>query len=46
MRRLRLALIVFGLEGLVIQNLIVKAAVMLMSAIPILGIAWLTSRKV
>jgi len=41
-----LALIVFGLEGLIIQNLIVKAAVMIMSAIPILGIAWLTSRKV
>jgi hypothetical protein len=41
-----LALIVFGLEGLVIQNLIFKAAVMLVSALPILGIAWLTSRKV
>jgi len=41
-----MALIVFGLEGLVIQNLIVKAVVMLLSALPILGIAWLTSRKV
>jgi hypothetical protein len=41
-----LALIVFGLEGLIIQNLIVKLAVYLVSAVPILGIAWLTSRKV
>ncbi len=41
-----LALIVFGLEGLVIQNLIVKLAAYAVSAIPILGIAWLTSRKV
>jgi len=41
-----LALIVFGLEGLVIQNLIVKMAAYLISAVPILGIAWLTSRKV
>ena len=41
-----LALIVFGLEGLIIQNLIVKLLVYLVSAVPILGIAWLTSRKV
>jgi len=41
-----LALVVFGLEGLFIQNLIVKLAVYLISAIPILGIAWMTSRKV
>jgi hypothetical protein len=41
-----LALIVFGLEGLVIQNIVVKLAVYLISAVPILGIAWLTSRKV
>jgi len=41
-----LALIVFGLEGLIIQNLIVKLAVYLVSAVPILGIAWITSRKV
>lgn len=41
-----LALIVFGLEGLVIQNLIFKLAAYLISAVPILGIAWLTSRKV
>ncbi len=41
-----LAVIVFGLEGLIIQNLILKMAVYLMSAVPILGIAWLTSRKV
>jgi hypothetical protein len=41
-----LALVVFGLEGLVIQNLIVKLLVYLVSAVPILGIAWLTSKKV
>ncbi len=41
-----LALIVFGLEGLIIQNLVVKLAVYLVSAVPILAIAWLTSRKV
>lgn len=41
-----LALIVFGLEGLIIQNLFVKLVVYLISAVPILGIAWLTSRKV
>jgi hypothetical protein len=41
-----LALIVFGLEGLVIQNLIVKLFAYLVSAVPILGIAWFTSRKV
>jgi len=41
-----LALIVFGLEGLFIQNLIAKLAVYLISAVPILAIAWLTSRKV
>ncbi len=41
-----LALMVFGLEGLFIQNLIAKLAVYLISAVPILAIAWLTSRKV
>lgn len=41
-----LALVVFGLEGLIIQNLIVKLFVYLVSAVPILGIAWITSRKV
>jgi hypothetical protein len=41
-----LAMVVFGLEGLIIQNLIVKLAAYLVSAVPILGIAWLTSRKV
>ena len=40
------AVIVFGLEGLLIQNLIIKLAAYLISAVPILGIAWLTSRKV
>ncbi len=41
-----LALAVFGVEGLVIQNLILKLAVYAVSAVPILGIAWLTSKKV
>ena len=41
-----LAVIIFGLEGLIIQNLIVKLAVYLVTAIPILGIAWFTSKKV
>ncbi len=41
-----LALVVFGLEGLFIQNLIAKLAVYLISAVPILAVAWLTSRKV
>jgi len=41
-----LALVIFGIEGLLISNLAVKALVYLISAVPILGIAWLTSRKV
>jgi hypothetical protein len=41
-----LALAVFGIEGLIIGNLVVKAAVYAASAVPILGIAWLISRKV
>jgi len=40
------ALVVFGLEGLVVTNLLAKALLYLVSAVPILGIAWLTSRKV
>lgn len=40
-----LALVVFGLEGFVIFNPLVKVLVYLVSAVPILGIAWLTSRK-
>jgi DNA-directed RNA polymerase subunit RPC12/RpoP len=41
-----LALLVFGIEGLVIQNVVFKAAAYALSAIPIMGIAWLTSRRV
>jgi hypothetical protein len=41
-----LAIIIFGLEGLLIQNLIFKLAAYAVSAVPILAIAWLTSRKV
>jgi hypothetical protein len=41
-----LAVAVFGIEGLVIQNLAVKLFAYLVSAVPILAIAWLTSKKV
>ena len=41
-----LALVVFGIEGLIISNPLLKIAVYLITAVPILGIAWLTSRKV
>jgi len=41
-----IALVVFGIEGLVISNLLFKILVHLISAVPILGLAWLTSRKV
>lgn len=41
-----LALVIFGLEGLVISNIALKILVYLVSAVPIMGIAWLTSRKV
>ncbi|MCP4901209.1 MAG: hypothetical protein GY906_29930 [bacterium] len=41
-----LAIIVFGLEGLIVSNIFLKFALYLVSAIPILGLAWLTSRKV
>ncbi|MCU0304275.1 MAG: zinc ribbon domain-containing protein [Thermoanaerobaculales bacterium] len=40
------ALVVFGIEGLVIGNLFLKALVYLVTAAPLLGLAWLTSRKV
>jgi len=41
-----LALVIFGIEGLLISNPFMKAIVYLVSSAPILGIAWLTSRKV
>ena len=41
-----LALVIFGIEGLIISNPLFKAVVYLISAVPILGIAWMTSRKV
>jgi hypothetical protein len=41
-----LALLLFGIEGLLISNVVVKAAAYLVTALPILGIAWLTTRKV
>jgi len=41
-----LALVIFGIEGLIISNIALKILVFLISAVPIMGIAWLTSRKV
>jgi hypothetical protein len=41
-----LALAVFTIEGFLIQNLVLKVLAYLVSALPILGIAWLTTRKV
>jgi hypothetical protein len=41
-----LAVAVFGIEGLIIQNLAVKLFAYLVSAVPILAIAWLTSKRV
>jgi hypothetical protein len=39
------ALVVFGLEGLLISNPLLKIAVYLVSALPLLGVAWWTSRS-
>jgi len=41
-----LALGVFGVEGLLVSNLLVKAGLYIISAIPIIAVAWLVSRKV
>jgi hypothetical protein len=41
-----LALILFGVEGLLIGNPILKLMAYAVTAVPILGIAWLTMRKV
>jgi len=41
-----LALAVFTIEGFLIQNVALKVVAYLVSALPILGIAWLTTRKV
>ncbi len=41
-----LALVVFGIEGLVVGNLLAKAVLYLVSAVPLMGLAWLTTRKV
>jgi hypothetical protein len=41
-----LAIVVFGIEGLVFSNLLHKALAYIVSVPPILGIAWLTSKKV
>lgn len=41
-----LALVVFGLEGLIVSHLLVKAFVYAISALPIFGLAWWISRKV
>lgn len=39
------AVVVFGLEGLLITNPLLKLAVYLVTAIPLLGLAWWTSRS-
>ncbi len=41
-----LALMVFGIEGLVISNVVFKLAAYAVSAAPIIAIAWLVSKKV
>lgn len=41
-----LALLVFGVEGLVVSNVAVKLLVYGVSAVPIVGLAWLISKKV
>ncbi len=41
-----LALMVFGIEGLVISNVAFKLAAYAVSAIPIIAVAWLVSKKV
>lgn len=41
-----LAVAVFGLEGLVIGNILLKTLVYLVSAVPLLGLAWWVTRKV
>ncbi len=41
-----LAVAVFGLEGLVIGSVLLKVLVYLVSAVPLLGLAWWVTRKV
>jgi hypothetical protein len=41
-----LALLAFGIEGLLVSNLFAKLLLYTVSALPIIGIAWLTTRKV
>jgi hypothetical protein len=41
-----LGIVVFGIEGLIFENLALKGLAYLLSVPPILGIAWLTSKKV
>jgi hypothetical protein len=40
------AVVLFGLEGLVVGNLLLKAALYLLTAPPLMLLAWLTTRKV
>jgi len=40
------AILVFGIEGLIVGDLLVKALLYLASAVPLVGVAWLVSRKV
>lgn len=41
-----LAVLVFGAEGIIVSSLLVKTVLYLMSAVPLIGVAWLVSRKV
>jgi len=41
-----LALVLFGLEGLVVGNLLLKAALYLVTSLPLLAAAWWVTRKV
>jgi len=40
------ALVIFGLEGILFSNVLIKLALYLISVPPVLGLAWLVSRKV
>ena len=41
-----LAVLVFGAEGIIVSSLFAKIVLYLVSAVPLIGVAWLVSRKV
>ena len=41
-----MALTLFGIEGLVVGNVLLKAVLYLLTAPPLMALAWLTTRKV